>query len=222
MTRINANIANLDMRVAAAVRKLESLVDLVNGPGEQTSEFAQTLDVLNTLSQKEAIPIAIIGGMAAIRHGYERLTNDLDVVIGRPHLDTVIRVAPKYGIKIIWQDPHGWHKLEYQGTRIEVVPEGGQPSKDAPTTIPGPKDLGVADGLGYANLEGWVQTKLGAGRRQDQADVVQVLKKTAPEAMHRLREKLIEVHPLYGRLFDELARTADNEKQQEAERGGPR
>src|SRR5208283_5342513 len=123
----------------------------------------RALDVLRTLSSKEGIPIAIIGGMAAIKHGYERYTKDIDVVVAAKHLDSIIRVAPRYGIKVLWRDPQGWHKFQYEGVRIEVVPQGGKPSKHAPITIPGPKQLGVLEGLEYATLEGWVETKLGSG-----------------------------------------------------------
>ncbi len=86
----------------SALAKLRRLVDAVNRPGEEKSEFDQALYVLKTLSRKEGIPIAIVGGMAAIRYGYERLTNDLDLVIARQHLDTILRVAPRYGIKVLW------------------------------------------------------------------------------------------------------------------------
>jgi hypothetical protein len=211
-----------DLEVSVAVAKLRRLVAAVNRPGEESSEFDRALDVLTTLSRKEGIPIAIVGGMAAIRYGYERLTNDLDVVIARQHLDTIIRVAPRYGVKIIWQDPRGWHKFQYEGVRIEVVPEGARPNKDAPTTIPGPGQLGVPEGLGYANIEGWIETKLGSRRRQDQADVVAVLKKADPAAIEKIREHIAKVHAIYLRLLEELVTAAEEEKQQEGERGGPR
>jgi hypothetical protein len=220
--RLAQVITATDAKVAAAVAKLRRLMAAVNRPGEENSEFDRTLDVLKTLSRKEGIPIAIVGGIGAIHHGYERLTDDLDLVVARQHLDPLIRVAPKYGIKVIWQDPHGWHKLQFEGVRIEIVPEGAKPNKDAPTTIPGPTQLGVAEGMGYANLEGWMETKLGAGRRQDQADVVQVLKKVTPAAIEGIRQHIGRVHPIYLRLFDELADAAEQEKQQEEERGGPR
>jgi hypothetical protein len=58
--------------------------------------------------------------------------------------------------------------------------------------------------------------------RQDQADVVQVLKKADPVAVGRIREHIGRVHIIYFRLFEELAAAAEKEKQQEAERGGPR
>src|SRR5437773_227754 len=162
-----------DAQVVAAMAKLKRVIAAVTRPEEQDSEFDRALGVLKTLSRKEGIPMAIVGGMAAIKHGYERLTQDIDIVVAKQHLDPLIRVAPNYGIKIIWRDPHGWHKLSYEAMKIEIVPEGAQASKDAPTTIPGPRHLGVEDGVDYASLAGWMETKLSSGRRQDQADVVQ-------------------------------------------------
>ncbi len=211
-----------DVRVSLAWAKLERLVAAVKRPGEENSEFDQALDVLRVLSRKEGIPIAIVGGMTAIKYGYERNTQDIDVVAARQHLDPLVRVAPTYGIKVIWNDPHGWHKLEYGGVRIEVIPEGGKPRKNAPTTIPGPRQLGVAEGMDYANLEGWMETKLASDRRQDQADVVQVLKKVDLAAIERIRAHIAGVHSIYLRLLEELLTAAEEEKEQESERGGPR
>jgi hypothetical protein len=211
-----------DSKISVVVAKLRRVVAAVKHPGEENSEFDRVLEVLKTLSRKEGIPIAVVGGMAAIKYGYERFTQDIDVVIAQPHLNTLIRVAPHYGIKVIWQDPHGWHKLQYESVKIEIVPEGGKPSKDAPTRIPSPRQLGVSEGMGYASLEGWMETKLGSARRQDQADVVQVLKKTAPTDIDRIRQHLAGVHAIYLRLFEELVVAAEEEKQQESERGGSR
>jgi hypothetical protein len=211
-----------DAKVSAAWAKLGRVIAAVHTPGQQNSEFDRALDVLRELSRKEGIPIAIIGGMTAIKYGYKRYTQDIDVVVAQRHRDSLIRVAPTYGIKVIWHDPHGWHKFEYEGVRIEVVPEGAKPNKNAPTTIPSPRQLGVEDGLGYASLEGWIETKLGAGRQQERADIVQVLKKTDSATIAKVHEHLTKVHALYLRLFDELVAAAEQEKEQEAERGGPR
>jgi len=209
-------------KVSAAWARLGRVIAAVNRPGEMNSEFDRALAVLKDLAKKEGIPIAIIGGLAAIKYGYQRYTKDIDVVVAQQHLDTVIRVAPKYGIKVIWQDPRGWHKLQHDVMRIEIIPEGGKPNKDAPLLIPGPRQLGVSEGMEYAKLEGWMETKLSSGRRQDEADVVQVLKKTSPAEIERIRQHIAGVHPIYLRLFEELAVAAEEEKQQEAERGGPR
>jgi len=211
-----------DAQVSAAFTTLRKVVSAVRNPGQDNSEYDKALDVLRTLSRKEGIPIAIIGGMAAIRHGYPRFTDDIDIVVARQHLDTIIRVAPAYRIKVLWRDPEGWHKLQYEGIRLEVVPEGGKPRKDAPTRIPGPSQLGVLQGSEYAHLEGWIETKLASSRQLDRADVVQVLKKTDQADVERTRSHLAAVHPLYAQAFEELVAMAAEEMQQEKERGGPR
>jgi hypothetical protein len=94
-----------DVIVSADWAKLRRVIAAVHRPGEMHSEFDRVLDVLKDVSREEGIPIAIIGGLAAIRYGFRRLTHDVDIVIARQHLDTIVRVAPSYGIKIIWRVP---------------------------------------------------------------------------------------------------------------------
>ena len=129
---------------AEAMVSLERIVAVVKGHEEQESKFAKALATLETLARKEGIPLAIVGGLAAIHHGYERFTKDIDVVVRSGNLDILTRVAPQYGIKVIWNDPAGWHKLQCEGVPIDVVPEGRMSRNDAPTTIPGPRQLGRA------------------------------------------------------------------------------
>lgn len=208
-------------RTIAAFDRLESFIAAVKGR-EEDSPIGRVMAVLRTMSRKEAIPIAIIGGLGAIYHGYERNTKDVDIVIAVKHLDSVIRLAPKYGIKVIWHAPDGWHKLGYEGMTIDVVPEGGTPRKDAPTTIPSPKQLGVPEGLDYAVLPGWIETKVSSNRSQDRADVVQVIKRTPANALAGVRRHLEKVHLLYVRRFAELLQMAQEELEQEEKRGGRR
>jgi hypothetical protein len=210
------NIAN----ASEALDTLERIVAAVKGHEAQETKFAKALAALQALSRKEGIPLAIVGGLAAIHHGYERFTKDIDVVVRSGHLDILTRVAPQYGIKIIWNDPDGWHKLQCEGVPVDVIPEGRKPRKDAPIAIPGPEQLGVRDGTGYAGIAGWMETKLGSYRVQDQADVVQVIKVATPAALRRIRKHLGKVHAIYLRRFDELLQVATEEKEQERERGG--
>src|SRR6266516_12267 len=131
---------------AEALVNLERTVAAVKGQEVPESTFAKALATLQDLSSKEDIPLAIVGGLAAIHHGYERFTKAIDVVVQSSDLDILTRVAPHYGIKVIWNDPNGWHKLQCEGVRIDVVPEGRKPRKDAPMAIPGPEQLGVREG----------------------------------------------------------------------------
>jgi hypothetical protein len=205
---------------AEAMVNLERTVAAVKGQEAQESKFAKALATLKVLSLKEGIPLAIVGGLAAIHHGYERFANDIDVAVRSKNLDIVTGVAPHYGIKVIWDDPEGWRKLLCEGVSIDVVPEGRKPRKDAPTTIPGPEELGVREGTGYAGIAAWLESKLGSYRVQDQADVVQVIKVTTPAALRRIRKHLGKAHAIYLRRFDELLGTAKEEVEQERERGG--
>src|SRR5687767_9365167 len=173
------------IEAAEALVGLERVVAAVKGHDKEESKFARALATLEALARKEAIPLAIVGGLAAIHHGYERFTKDIDVVVRSENLDILTRVAPRYGIKVIWNDPEGWHKLQCAGVPIDVVPEGRKARKDAPTAIPGPKEWGVRDGAGYAGIAGWTETKLASYRVQDRADVVQVIKATNPATLRR-------------------------------------
>jgi hypothetical protein len=206
--------------VADALVNLERMVAAVKGRDASESKFAKALAALDVLSRNEGIPLAIVGGLAAIHHGYERFTKDIDVVVPSQHLDILARIAPQYGIKVIWKDPDGWHKLQCEGISIDVVPEGRKPRKDAPAVIPGPEQLGVREGADYAKLGGWMETKLGSWRVQDRADVVQIIKRSTPATLRRIRKQLGKAHASYVQQFDELLATAKEEKEQERERGG--
>jgi hypothetical protein len=207
---------------AEALVDLERLVSAVKGETPSESKFAKALTTLKALSRKEGISMAIGGGLAAIHHGYQRFTKDIDVVVQSGHLDVLTRVAPQYGIKVIWKDPEGWHKLQCEGVPIDVVPQGRKPRKDAPTPIPTPKQLGVREGADYAGIAGWMETKLGSYRVQDRADVVQVIKASTPASVSKIRKHLGKAHAIYLRRFDELLEAAKEEQEQERERGGIR
>src|SRR5258707_124267 len=193
---------------AEAMVNLERMVAAVKGQEEQESKFAKALATLKTLSRKENIPLAIVGGLAAIHHGYERFTKDIDIVVPERNLDMLPRLAPQYGVKVIWKDPEGWHKLQCEGVPIDVVPEGRKPRKDAPTAIPSREQLGVREGTGYAGIGGWTETKLGSYRVQDRADVVQVIKVTTPATVRKIRKHLAKIHAVYLQRFDELVTAA--------------
>jgi hypothetical protein len=220
MCQKKAGVAMKITAVAEAMVNLERVVAVVKGHGERDSKFAKALATLKTLSRKEGIPLAIVGGLAAIHHGYERFTKDIDVVVQSANLDILTRIAPHYGITVIWNDPDGWHKLQCEGVPIDVVPEGRKPRKDAPCAIPGPAQLGVREGAGYAGIAGWMETKLGSYRVQDQADVVQVIKVTTPAILKRIRKHMEKTHAIYLRRYDELHEAAKEENEQERERGG--
>jgi hypothetical protein len=181
----------------------------------EENRFSRALEALQRLAVAEGIPVAIVGGLGAIRYGYPVATQYIDVAIGREHLEKLVRVAPQYGFRVAWEGKSGWHTLTHGDVEINVVPGGGKARDTAPTTIPGPATLGVSQGLGYASLPGWLELKPSSGREKDRAQVVEVLKKTLPDAIQEARQHLASVHKDYLALFDQLRQKALDEVEQE-------
>jgi hypothetical protein len=94
-------VATKTTDAAEAMVNLERLVAAVKGQEEQKSKFTKALATLQTLSRKEGIRLAIVGGLAAIHHGYEGFTKDIHVVVPSGNLDILTRVASQYGIQVI-------------------------------------------------------------------------------------------------------------------------
>ncbi len=184
----------------------------------EENRFSTALAALERLSLGEGIPIAIVGGLGAIRYGYPASTQHIDIAIARDQLDAFVAAAPTYGFKIAWQTPSGWHTLTHGDVEINVVPEGGKARDSAPTTIPGPAKLGVHQGLDYANLPGWIELKMSSGRQKDRAHIVEVMKKNDLQALQAARQNLAQVHQSYLELFDQLLEQAQAEKTQKERR----
>ena len=206
---ILASVAILD-RGSESVRAVLS---------SEENRFSHALEDLQRLATEENIPLAIVGGLAAIRYGYPAATQDIDIAVARSQLEAFVRAAPKYGFKVAWEAKSGWHTLTHGDVEINIIPEGGKAKNTAPTTIPGPAQLGVRHGLDYASLPGWIELKVSSGRQKDDAHIVEAMKKANPQAVQSVREHLTQVHPTYLALFDRLLAKAEEEKAQEGERG---
>jgi hypothetical protein len=183
--------------------------------GTEENRFAQTLAELKRMAIRESLPIAVIGGLAAIHYGYAVSTQDVDVVVGRADLDRLLQVAPNYGFKIAWRAKTNWHTLTHGDVEINVVPEGERSHAHSPTTIPSPAQLGVSHGMEYASFPGWIELKISSGRRKDLTHVVEALKRVSDEMVDQARAHMRAVDPSYFERFEELAREATEEKQQE-------
>jgi hypothetical protein len=200
--------------IATLERGSESVRAVMTG---ESNRFGRALEDLQKLADSEGFPIAIVGGLGAIRYGYPAATQDIDIAVGRDHLDALLRAAPLFGFKVAWEAKSGWHILAHGDVEINVVPEGGKARNNAPTAIPGPVQLGVDAGLGYASLPGWMELKLSSGRQKDRAHVVEVLKISQSDAIGAARRHLAGVHQQYLALFDQLLQQASEEAAQERE-----
>ena len=196
-------------------------VQAVMNSSASDNRFSRAMEALDRLAHEKQIPIAIVGGLAAIRYGYPAVTEDIDIAIARDQIPEFVIAAPTYGFEIAWRAESDWHTLTHGDVEINVVPEGGKAQDSSPTTIPSPAELGVAEGLDYANLAGWMELKISSGRRKDQTHVIEVLKKCSEAAIDSIRDHLRRVHDTYLQKLNELAEEAELERQQEARRRPP-
>lgn len=194
-------------------------VRAVKSKGE--TPFRAVLRDLERLARRGSLPIAIVGGLAAIKHGDPRETVDADILVGKEDLDRLISESSRHGFAVRRQSKSGWPNLVHKSTGIEVivVPEGGRARDDAPTTIPGPRSVGVKN-FGFANLAGFVELKLASYRQKDIAHVVEVLKRSESRQIAPVRRRIKAVHPVLARRFEEALAQTRMERRQERHRNG--
>jgi hypothetical protein len=212
---------NPDLIAGAALlqRGSESIRAVTTG---EQNRFTRAFEALNRLANATGTPLAVIGGLAAIHFGYPAITEDIDIVVARDAIDRLLVEAPQHGFKVKWRSKTGWHTLAFEDVEINIVPEGGKARDSSPTTIPGPHALGVASGLGYSQLPGWMELKLSSGRVKDRTHIVEVLKALPPEQVAAIRRHVAGVHEQYAELLDQLIDEAIEERRQEEERGKTR
>lgn len=190
----------------------------VMGSKSEANRFFIAIEALDQLTRDNNLPIAIVGGLGAIRYGYAAATEDIDIVVGDSDLEKILGLASNYGFKVVWVAKSGWHTLAFGDVEINIVPEGRKARDAAPTTIPGPAQLGIERGLGYALLPGWVELKISSARQKDFGHIVEVLKKIEPEQIEQISQHLKQIHPEYQASFKQLSAQALAEKQQERRR----
>jgi hypothetical protein len=180
----------------------------------EQNRFRKALDKLDELAKRYDIPMALVGGMAAIHYGLLRTTHDIDIIVAADQLDEFVTRARSEGFQVS-ESKQRWHKLKYGDVQIDVVPEGRKAHPEAPTLIPGPHGLVVHYGLEVVPLPGWVELKLSSGRVTHYGDVVGILKLSSSEVRNECRRHLETVHPDYVAEFDRLEQEAERELAQE-------
>jgi len=122
------------------------------------------------------VPFRFIGDIAVIHHGYVRTTEDIDVLVEASRLSALDEAQ---------LGSHGFRRLsrarlqhEASGVRVDLLISRDPVPRRADATYPGPLDVEAsesdADFVGLAPL---LHLKLLAGRYQDRADVVALLKR---------------------------------------------
>lgn len=198
-------------RLAACIRAVQ---------GGEMNAFSRAMAVLEGLAEGLDAPIAVVGGLAAIHHGVQVTTLDIDVVIPADKLDAILAEAPRQGLRVKRESAQGWHKFVYEDSdgnvEIEVIPAGGRSPRDpddAPE-IPSPQALGVDEGLGYASFAGWAVMKLVASRDKDRYHLIEALKHAKQADVAAIVQWLRPLPPRYLRELQRLMRAAEEENQE--------
>jgi hypothetical protein len=141
----------------------------------------------------EGIPYALLGGLALGRHGYPRLTEDIDLLLAPSGLERFHQRLIGRGYRPAFSGAEKTYRDIETGVRIEIVTTGEFPGDGLPKPVafPDPADPGVAteiEGIRVVTLERLIELKLASGM----------------SAPHRLRD-LADVQDLIVRLDLDLA-----------------
>lgn len=140
------------------------------------------LEALAKLLDEEGIPYAVCGAMALNAWGYERVTNDVDVLMSREGLERFKLRALGGGYVEKFAGSKGV-KDTVNGVGIDVLLEGEFPGdgKPKPVVFPNPSVAVTRGGLRLIPLSRLVELKLASGmtaahRLKDLADVLELVK----------------------------------------------
>jgi len=133
--------------------------------------------------EEHGIPYAIAGGMALVKHGYDRTTVDVDVLVTPEGLAAVHRHLEGLGYVPPFANSKHLRDTE-TGVRIEFLVSGGFPGdgKPKPVAFPDPAACSVEmDGVRYIGLTTLLEMKISSGmtnpgRLKDLADVLELIR----------------------------------------------
>ncbi len=159
---------------------------------EGKSLVQQTLHRIARRLEELRVPYAIAGGMALFAHGYERFTQDVDILVGREALKVIHDKLEGLGYLPPFTGSKNLRDTE-SGVRIEFLIAGDYPGdgKPKPVAFPEPMDASIAiEGVHFLSLPRLVELKLASGmtggisRMKDLTDVVELIKtRGLPESL---------------------------------------
>jgi len=171
-----------------------------------SKDIAGALEFLRDALGREGIPFGLIGALALSHHGYERFTEDIDILTTPEGLDRIHERLVGRGLL-----PRGAGlRKKLRETRyrvnVDVVTTGEHAgSRESPTVFPDPGSDAFVEqsGLRVATLETLVTLKISSGvwgrRDQDLVDVQKLIRANgltpefAGRLPHLLQAKYLEL-----------------------------
>lgn len=197
----------------------------------KSNQVHKTVERISARLNELNIPHAICGGMGVYYHGYERFTDDVDILVTRESKDKLHDALDGRGYVRPFEQSKNLRDT-ITGVRIEFLLTGQFPGDGKPKELafPDPKDVNVQiDGVWVLNLPMQISLKLlsgltGVGRQKDFGDVVALIQsigiprdfktKLTPSVRDKFDELWLEANAAQGRLilvynFDQQAGAAD-------------
>jgi hypothetical protein len=231
------NLTNLDAGNSVVPYELSLRANREWAMSEGSGFFAKSNQVHKTVERISArlnelnIPHAICGGMGIYYHGYERFTDDVDILVTRESKDKIHDELDGRGYVRPFEQSKNLRDT-ITGVRIEFLLTGQFPGDGKPKELafPDPKDVNVQiDGVWVLNLPMQVSLKLlsgmtGAGRLKDLGDVIALIQslglprnfkdKLTPSVQQKFDELWLDANAAQGRLIrvynlDTQTETAD-------------
>jgi hypothetical protein len=146
-----------------------------------TSAVHQTLTRIAQRLAELNIDYAIAGGMCLYRHGFQRFTQDVDIIVTREALARIHEELEGRGYVKPFAASKNLRDAD-TGVRIDFIITGQYPGEGKPGPIAFPDPRTVAkeiDGIRYVDLVPFIELKLASGqashRAQDLHDVQQLI-----------------------------------------------
>jgi hypothetical protein len=193
------------------------------------SPVHQTMRNLALRLPRAGIPYAVVGGMALGLHGYERLTEDVDLLLGREGHERFLHEMVGLGFVPAFAGARRRFRDVVTGVAIDVLVEGEYPGdgKQKPVRFPDPSGLAVeVDGVRTLPLDRLIELKLASGssaadRLKDLADVQGLIARLSLPRRLAIDDSVVSA---YERLWDGVlaAREYDGPGSERPDEGGVR
>jgi hypothetical protein len=171
-----------------AAQRLARLVQLGRAVGADAKDVAGAFHAAQRLLEAAGVDCCVVEGLAVVHHGYHRFTEDVDLLVeagGSAALD------PHLAAHGFSREAPDRIRHDDSGVRVDLL-EAGQPMpRPGSPAYPSLAEIGRSDGdEPFVSLAGLVRLKLHARRKQDEADIVALLKGMEEPAYNALEASL--------------------------------
>lgn len=189
-------------------------LDFFRGKGMINNTLRRLADDL----EKHGIDYSLIGAAALNRHGYQRFTVDIDLLMSPEGLQKFQDELVGLGYRPAFEGAKKKFRSTQENVPIEIIVTGEYPGdgKPKPVRFHDPQEnFVIIDGVKTVNLETLINLKLASGmtapdRLKDLADVQELIK------IKELNESFADrLNPFVRDKFIELARVVAQAKEQE-------